>query len=121
MGVKTKDHTESNGTVVEFSGDGNIQTRLGTRIYTSDFNSGEAGKKVFQPFAEATWIHNQKDFGVSMDGVYNEVDTKDLGEVKLGTEIKLNQNFDTWMYLGHQWGKNQYADTSFNLGLKYRF
>lgn len=121
MGVKTKDYTESNRTIVEFSGDDNIQTRLGLRIYTSNLDIKEEGKKVFQPFAEATWIHNQKDFGVSMNGVNNEVDVKDLGEVKFGTEIKLNQNFDTWGYLSYQWGKNKYSDAAVSLGLKYRF
>ena len=121
MGVKTKDHTESNGTVVEFSGDDNIQTRLGLRIYTSNLDIKEAEKKVFQPFAEATWIHNQKDFGVSMNNVNNKVDVKDLGEIKFGTEIKFNQNFDTWGYLSYRWGKNKYSDASVSLGLKYTF
>lgn len=122
MGVGTKDHVESNGTVIKFSGDGNIQTRLGVRIYTSDFNSKNREEKVFQPFAEANWIHNQKDFGITMDEVNNKQNgTKDLGEAKIGTEIKLNQNFDVWGNMAYQWGKNQYKDTFYTLGVKYRF
>ncbi len=122
MGVNTKDHTESNGTVVKFSGEGNIQTRVGMRIYTSDFNSAETEKRVIQPFAEATWIHNQKDFAVEMNGVSDrQSGAKDLGEIKLGTEIKLNQNFDIWGNVSHQWGKDKYSDTAVSIGIKYRF
>ena len=122
MGVDTKDYTESNGTVVKFSGDGNIQTRLGVRVYTSDFNPTEAEKKVFQPFAEATWIHNQKDFKVGMNEVSNEESSmKDLGEIKLGAEIKLSRNLDIWPNIAYQWGENEYSDTIVTLGIKYRF
>jgi autotransporter family porin len=122
MGVDTKDHTESNGTVVKFSGDGNIQTRLGMRVYTSDFNPRETDKKTFQPFAEATWIHNQKDFTVAMNGINDKQSgTKNLGEIKLGTEVKVSQNFDVWGSVSHQWGKDKYADTGINVGIKYRF
>ena len=123
MGVKTKNHTESNGTIVELNGDGNIQTRLGVRLYTGNSNAVNRDEKMeFQPFIEANWIHNQKDFGVVMDGVSNKQDSAgDLGEVKLGTEIKLNQNFDLWGNVAYQWGGNDYNDTLVTLGLKYRF
>ena len=122
MGVDTNDYTESNGTVVKFSGDGNIQTRLGVRVYTSDFNPMETEKKVFQPFAEAAWIHNKENFKVGMNEVSNEEsDMKDLGEIKLGAEIKLSRNWDIWPNIAYQWGKNEYSDTIFTLGIKYRF
>ena len=122
MGVDTNDYTESNGTVVKFSGDGNIQTRLGVRVYTSDFNPMETEKKVFQPFAEAAWIHNKENFKVGMNEVSNEEsDMKDLGEIKLGAEIKLGRNWDIWPNIAYQWGKNEYSDTIFTLGIKYRF
>ncbi len=122
MGVNTNDYTESNGTVVKFSGDGNIQTRLGVRVYTSDFNPMETEKKVFQPFAEAAWIHNKENFKVGMNEVSNEEsDMKDLGEIKLGAEIKLGRNWDIWPNIAYQWGKNEYSDTIFTLGIKYRF
>ena len=122
MGVETNDYTESNGTVVKFSGDGNIQTRLGVRVYTSNFNPVETEKKVFQPFAEATWIHNQKDFEVEMNGVGDKQNsTKNLGEIKLGAEIKLSPKLDIWQNIAYQWGKNEYSDTIVTLGIKYRF
>ena len=122
MGVDTEDYIESNGTAVKFSGTGNIQTRLGIRVYTSNFDLSETEKRVFQPFAEAAWIHNQKDFNVEMNGVSNwQNDTKNLGEIKLGAEIKLTPNLDIWENIAYQWGKNKYSDTIFTLGVKYRF
>ena len=123
MGVKTDNHTESNGTIVELNGDGNIQTRLGVRLYTGNSNFiNRNDKKEFQPFVEANWIHNTKEFGVIMDGVENKQSkTGDLGEVKLGTEVKLNQNFDLWGNVGYQWGGSDYSDTQVTVGLKYRF
>ena len=123
MGVKTENHTESNGTIVELSGDGNIQTRLGVRLYTGNSNFiNRDGKKEFQPFVEANWIHNTKEFGVIMDGVENkQSNAGDLGEVKLGSELKLNQNFDLWGNVAYQWGGSDYNDTQVTVGLKYRF
>ena len=123
MGVKTDNHTEANGTIVELNGDGNIQTRLGVRLYTGNSNFiNRDDKKEFQPFVEANWIHNTKEFGVIMDGVENKQSkTGDLGEVKLGTEIKLNQNFDLWGNVAYQWGGDDYSDTLVTLGVKYRF
>ena len=122
MGIDTKDYTESNGTNVKFSGENNIQTRLGIRVYTSSFNSVEPEKKVFQPFAEAAWIHNQKDFNVEMDGVNNwQSGMKNLGEIKLGTEIKLSRRLDIWGNAAYQRGENNFSDIAVTLGIKYRF
>ena len=123
MGVKTDNHTESNGTIVELSGDGNIQTRLGVRLYTGNSNFINRNEKnEFQPFIEANWIHNTKEFGVIMDGVENkQSNAGDLAEVKLGTELKLNQNFDLWGNVAYQWGGSNYNDTQVTVGLKYRF
>ena len=122
MGVDTKDYTESNGTVVKFSGDGNIQTRLGLRVYTSDINLIETDNRLIQPFAEATWIHNQKDFNVEMNGISDKISgAKDLGEIKLGAEMKLSRNIDVWGNVAHQWGEDKYSDTAVAVGIKYRF
>lgn len=122
MGVNTKDHIESNGTLIESRGEDNIQTRLGIRAYVSSFNSyANVESKIFQPFVETNWIHNSKDFSIVMNGVSNkQKGAKDLGEIKLGTEIKLNKNFDIWGNLSYQWGKNSYKDSQATLGFKYR-
>ena len=124
MGVKTDNHTESNGTVVELNGDGNIQTRLGMRFYTGNSNFiNRDEKREFQPFIEANWIHNTKEFGVIMYGIENkQANVKDLGEVKVGTEIKLNHKFDLWGNVSYQWDMNgnSYNDTQMTVGLKYK-
>ena len=123
MGVKTEDHTESNGTIVEFMGDGNIQTRLGIRTYSNSSNLGNnTEKREFQPFIELNWIHNTKDFEVIMDGAGNNQNgAKNLGEIKLGAEVKLSENFDIWGNLAYQLGSDEYQDTQAVIGLKYRF
>ncbi|XPE67642.1 autotransporter outer membrane beta-barrel domain-containing protein [Shigella flexneri] len=53
----------------------NIQTRLGFRTFirTQEKNSGPHGDD-FEPFVEMNWIHNSKDFAVSMNGVKVEQD-----------------------------------------------
>ena len=57
-----------------------------------------------------------------MNGVSDKQSgAKDLGEIKLGTEIKLSQNFDVWGNVSHQWGKDKYSDTAVSIGIKYRF
>lgn len=70
MDVDHNAHTEANGTRVENEASNNIQTRLGFRTFirTQDKNSGPHGDD-FEPFVEMNWIHNSKDFAVSMNGV----------------------------------------------------
>ncbi|MDU1911885.1 autotransporter outer membrane beta-barrel domain-containing protein [Fusobacterium sp.] len=123
MGVDTDNHTEANGTKVETKGDGNIQTRIGARVYANHFNPADKNNsKEIQPFVEANWIHNSKDIKVSMDGINNKIKgTKNIGEVKIGSEIKLNPNFNVWGNVSHQWGGSGYRDTKVTIGLKYSF
>jgi autotransporter family porin len=123
MGVNTDNHTEVNGTKVETKGEGNIQTRVGVRVYANHFNSADKNNsKEVQPFVETNWIHNSKDIKVSMDDVNNKIrGTKDIGEVKIGTEIKVNPNFNLWGNVSHQWGGSGYRDTKITIGLKYSF
>lgn len=123
MGVDTDDHSESNGTKVEIKGEGNIQTRVGLRVYANHFNpTDKDNSKEIQPFVEANWIHNSKDVRVSMDGINNKIrGTKDIGEVKVGTEVKLNPSFNVWGNVSHQWGGSGYRDTKVTLGIKYSF
>ena len=123
MGVDIDDHTEANGTKVETKGDGNIQTRIGARVYVNHFNPADRdNSKEIQPFVEANWIHNSKDVNVSMDDINNKIKgTKDIGEVKVGTEVKLNPSFNVWGNVSHQWGGSGYRDTKVTLGIKYSF
>lgn len=123
MGVDHNAHTEANGSRIENDANNNIQTRLGFRsfIRTQEKNSGPHGDD-FEPFVEMNWIHNSKDFAVSMNGVKVEQDgARNLGEIKLGVNGNLNPAASVWGNVGVQLGDNGYNDTAVMVGLKYRF
>ncbi|CNM05152.1 autotransporter outer membrane beta-barrel domain-containing protein [Yersinia frederiksenii] len=123
MGVKADEHREANGTQVSGQGDGNIQTRLGVRSYMKGHHESDNGKdREFQPFVEANWIHNTKDFGTSMNGVdVKQAGAKNIGELKLGVEGQLNKQLNVWGNVGQQLGDKGYSDTAVMLGVKYNF
>ncbi|MFC0227007.1 autotransporter outer membrane beta-barrel domain-containing protein [Serratia aquatilis] len=123
MGVKADDHKEANGTNVSGEGDGNIQTRLGVKAFMNGYAAQDKGKdRVFQPFVEANWIHNSKDFGTNMDGILVKQDgAANIVELKLGVEGQINKRVNLWGNLGQQVGNKGYSDTSAMLGVKYKF
>ncbi|MDN0109761.1 autotransporter outer membrane beta-barrel domain-containing protein [Yersinia mollaretii] len=123
MGVKADDHTEANGTQVSGKGDGNIQTRLGLRSYMKGHHESDNGKdREFQPFVEANWIHNTKDFGTNMNAVeVKQAGAKNIGELKVGVEGQLNKQLNVWGNVGQQLGDKGYSDTAVMLGVKYNF
>ncbi|QKJ04220.1 autotransporter outer membrane beta-barrel domain-containing protein [Yersinia mollaretii] len=123
MGVKADDHTEANGTQVSGQGDGNIQTRLGLRSYMKGHHESDNGKdREFQPFVEANWIHNTKDFGTNMNAVeVKQAGAKNIGELKVGVEGQLNKQLNVWGNVGQQLGDKGYSDTAVMLGVKYNF
>lgn len=101
----------------------NIQTRLGFRTFirTQEKNSGPHDDD-FEPFVEMNWIHNSKDFAVSMNGVKVEQDgARNLGVIKLGVNGNLNPAASVWGNVGVQLGDNGYNDTAVMVGLKYKF
>lgn len=123
MGVDHNAHTEANGSRIENDANNNIQTRLGFRTFirTQEKNSGPHGDD-FEPFVEMNWIHNSKDFAVSMNGVKVEQDgASNLGEIKLGVNGNLNSAASVWGNVGVQLGDNGYNDTAMMVGLKYKF
>ncbi len=123
MGVDHNAHTEANGSRIENDANNNIQTRLGFRTFirTQEKNSGSHGDD-FEPFVEMNWIHNSKDFAVSMNGVKVEQDgASNLGEIKLGVNGNLNPAASVWGNVGVQLGDNGYNDTAVMVGLKYKF
>lgn len=123
MGVKADDHQEANGTRVEGSGDGNLQTRVGVRLFGKGHSKLDDGKnRTFQPFVEANWIHNTKDFGTSLNGEkVNLAGTRNVGELKVGVEGQLNKNVALWGNVGQQAGDEGYSDTAAMIGIKASF
>lgn len=123
MGVDHNAHTEANGSRIENDANNNIQTRLGFRTFirTQEKNSGPHGDD-FEPFVEMNWIHNSKDFAVSMNGVkVEQAGARNLGEIKLGVNGNLNPAASVWGNVGVQLGDNGYNDTAMMVGLKYKF
>ncbi|HEF0022154.1 autotransporter outer membrane beta-barrel domain-containing protein [Citrobacter amalonaticus] len=123
MGVKAKTHREANGTRVTSEGDGNIQSRLGTRVFIKGHSKIDEGKeRIFEPFVEANWIHNTKRFGASMSGVdVEQAGTRNIAELKAGVESQLNRNVNLWGNVAQQIGNAGYSDTSAMLGFKVIF
>lgn len=123
MGVKADDHKEANGTEVSGEGDGNIQTRLGVKAFMNGYSHQDKGKdRVFQPYIEANWIHNSKDFATSMDGHLVKQDgAANIGELKVGVEGQVNKQVNLWGNVAQQVGNKGYSDTAVMLGVKYNF
>lgn len=123
MNVRAGEHREKNGTHVENEGDGNIQTRLGMRTYLKGHTrEDDAKNREFQPFIEANWVHNTRNFSTKMDGVnISQKGTKNLGEVKIGVEGQINPHLNLWGNVGVQVGDNGYNDSAAMLGIRYNF
>lgn len=123
MGVKADDHREENGTRVSSDGDGNVQTRLGMRAYMKfnhDVDNDE--NRIFEPFIEANWLHNTRNYSVKMDDSrINQDGADNIGEVKVGVEGQINPHLNLWGNVGNQIGDKGYHDTTATLGIKYNF
>lgn len=123
MGVKADSLTESNGTRVDGTGDNNVQMRLGGRVYLQGHSQRDKDNdRLFQPFVEANWIYNTKQFGVNLNDVaLTQAGTRNIGELKVGVEGKLSRNLQLWGHVGQQMGDRGYANTTGMLGVKYAF
>lgn len=123
MGVRADTHYEqNNSTNVTGKGD-NLSTRLGLRAYSQGFSAANNGSdRVFQPFVEANWIHNSKNFGVTMNGTSDyQTGARNIGELKVGVEGHLNNNLNMWGNVAQQVGGKGYSDTQATIGFKYSF
>lgn len=123
MGVKSKEHTEDNGTRVVLRGNGNIQSRLGAKTYVAqNLNPGQKTDKIFRPYIETNWIHNTDTFSTSMDGErVSQSGTRNMGEVRVGTQGDIIKNISIWGNIGTRFGSNNYNDSDVALGIKYKF
>jgi autotransporter family porin len=122
-GIKAEDHRESNGTLVQGSGNDNINTRLGLKAFLKGHSAVDDGKeRNFKPFLEASWIHNTENRGVAMDGVgITQAGTSNIGEMRIGVEGRITPQLNLTGYAAQQIGNDSYSDTSAVLGIKYSF
>ncbi len=123
MGVEADDHRETNGTLVTGSGNNNIQTRLGVRLFLNGKSHLDKGTdREFEPFVEANWIHNTRSIGVSMNNNSNQISgDRNIGQLKVGVEGKLSNNLNLWGNVAQSMGGSGYADTQGVIGVKYMF
>lgn len=123
MGVKAAEHKENNGTLVQGVGDDNVQTRLGVRLFMNGKSHLDKGTaREFEPFIEANWIYNTRQFGVRLNGVETaSYGTRNVGELKAGVEGKISDNLNVWGNVAQQMGGKGYSDSQAMLGVKYIF
>lgn len=123
MGVDSDDHREANGTEVRGKGEGAIQTRLGLRAHIKGHSQIDHGKsRLFEPFAEINWLHNTRTFSTDMnDASISQAGTRNIADLKLGVEGKLNSNIHIWGNVAQQLGGEGYSDTSVIFGVKTIF
>ncbi len=123
MDVGADNHREHNGTWVTDDTDGMLRSRVGVRAYLKghselDNNTG----RDFQPFVEANWLHNFNDYSVKMDDVTNSIaGDKNVGELKLGVEGKIANDFTMWGNVAQQVGSAGYSDTTVMFGARVNF
>ncbi|ELV3390599.1 autotransporter outer membrane beta-barrel domain-containing protein, partial [Enterobacter hormaechei] len=123
MGVKADEHREGNGTRVSSDGDGNVQTRLGLRTFLKSHHAMDEGKeREFEPFIEANWLHNTRNFSATMDGArVTQAGARNIGEVRVGVEGQITPHTNLWGNIGTQMGDKGYNNTSATIGVKYNF
>ena len=84
---------ESNGTRVSGTGNDNVQLKLGVRTYLNGKSRLDRDTvREFQPFVEANWIYNTREYGVRMnDDSFRVSGERNVGELKTGVEARLGQ------------------------------
>lgn len=122
MGVHADKHYEANGTRVTGNGD-NLSTRLGLRAYRQAQSKVDAQTgRTLQPFVEINWLHNTKNFGVTMNDVSDyQTGTRNIGEAKVGIESNFNNRLNVWGSVAQQVGDKGYRDSQASIGVKYSF
>nr|WP_318382426.1 autotransporter outer membrane beta-barrel domain-containing protein [uncultured Enterobacter sp.] len=123
MGVKASDVIEHNGTRVQARGQDNLRSRLGIKAYArSEGPATGANDAEFRPYIQTSWIHDSNNFGVRMDGTDSIVaGTRNVAEVKVGLESRLNSDVNLWGDISHQAGDHGFSDSQAALGIRYAF
>lgn len=123
QGVRADDHRETNGTHVQAQGNDNVMTSLGVRTFLKGSHIKDANTpRQFEPFVEVNWIHNTETPAVRMDNtLIQQAGVRNLGEVKVGIEARLDTNFKGWTNFAQKVGDAGYNDSQFMLGINYHF
>ena len=82
----------------------------------------ECTRSPEEPYVEASWVHNTRALGTSMNGVtIHQAGTRNAGELKLGVDATLNANVNLWGGVAQQLSSHSYSDTSAIAGVKVSF
>ncbi|MGE8658314.1 MAG: autotransporter outer membrane beta-barrel domain-containing protein [Achromobacter sp.] len=125
-GVTASAHTDHAGTRVTGEGGGNLQTRLGTRLWmTSNGACVEAcpgQPSGVEPFVEVNWLHLSKSYGARMGETRALLQgTRDSVEWSVGLEGGLGKGLRVAANVARQQGGYGYRDTRGALSVSYRF
>ncbi|HAX5186604.1 TPA: autotransporter outer membrane beta-barrel domain-containing protein, partial [Escherichia coli] len=122
-GIKTNEFTEHNGTRVSPEGEGSVHTQLGMRLSMTDQSHIDRGtSREFEPFMDVAWSHNNRKYGVTMNGVSTYADgIRNTANLTFGVNGRLNDNLNIHSNVTRTWGAAGYSDTSGVLGIKYDF
>ncbi|EJB9162122.1 autotransporter outer membrane beta-barrel domain-containing protein [Salmonella enterica] len=119
MGVKADEHREANGTRVSQQGDGNMFSRTGVRVW---LDKAVTKTQRVQPFVEANWLHNTRDFCSSMDGVRDcQAGNRDQAEVLAGVTGDVSRNVAVTAQAGGQFGSQASRDLAGTLNVSVKF
>lgn len=93
------------------------------KAFINGYSSQDKGKdRVFQPFVEANWLHNSKDFGSHMNGVnFKQDGAANIAALKVGIEGQINRQVNLWGNVSSQLGAKGYSDTGVVFGVKYNY
>lgn len=119
MGVKADEHREANGTRVTEQGDGNVFSRVGGRIW---LDRKVSENQRVQPFVEASWLHNTRDFCSSMNGVRDCLaGDRNQAEVLAGVKGLVSPQVAVTAQAGGQFGREGSRDLSGMLNVAVTF
>lgn len=126
MGVRADRHQDPQGYAVREKGDGNVATRLGFKTWLNSHHAMDSGKeREFQPWLSLNWLHNTRSFSVSQEAPderrVSQRGAKDLAEVSLGLDAKINPRLNLWGNVGARVGSASYSDISGIVGVQYHF
>lgn len=122
-GIRAEDHTESNGTRIQATGNDNVSTRLGGRIYLNGKSHYDRRTfREFQPFAEVNWLHSTQQYGVRMNAETDgQRGMRNAAEFKTGVEGRLSENLSGYVAFTQQTGSRGYRDSEGSVLLSYKF
>ncbi|WP_159567255.1 autotransporter outer membrane beta-barrel domain-containing protein [Budvicia diplopodorum] len=124
-GVRADKVDDGRGSAIDSDNQDYWQSRIGLRTYLQGTSPANRAQ-IFQPFIEASWLHNSHGYGVDYrtdrGSRHYESDTsRDIAEVKTGVEGKISNSLTLWGNIGHQFDAQHYQRTEGTLGVKYQF